>query len=32
MQVVETLEIFEALICVPLVSASMGALEVNQIG
>lgn len=32
MQVVETLEIFEAWVSVPLVSASMGAVEVNQIG
>jgi hypothetical protein len=31
-QVVETLEIFEASVSVTLVSASMGAAEVNQIG
>jgi hypothetical protein len=31
MQVVETLGIFEEWISVPLVSASMGAAEVNQI-
>jgi hypothetical protein len=32
MQVVETLGICEAWVSVPLVSASMGAAKVNQIG